>query len=258
MSSEGGAGRSRPAGVPLQPGPGAARSAERRSAPPCRRPSTDWSHSCGTLRRTAVRGSGRTGGAGVVSEAPAGGVAARPVVCRRMPIRTELTSGPRGSEPRVRRLHISVVKGAATEESYSFTESVISIGRTAEPTDERGRVRRNDVAFLDEVDGITETVGRAHARLQMDRDRGVPDLQRRQQQRHLHHPRRHDDSDPAARSARRARVFRRRNPSRTCRDPPRVRHRLIGSPAARSSFGVMTTHPRCLLHGRHGVTEALA
>ena len=71
-------------------------------------------------------------------------------------------------EPRVRRLRLSIVKGAATQETYSFAQSVISIGRTAEPTDERGRVRRNDVVFVDTVDGITETVGRAHARLQCD------------------------------------------------------------------------------------------
>lgn len=65
-------------------------------------------------------------------------------------------------------VQIVVVKGAASSRSYTFTEPVISIGRTADPTDERGQVRRNRVAFLDRVDGITETVGRAHARLRFD------------------------------------------------------------------------------------------
>jgi pSer/pThr/pTyr-binding forkhead associated (FHA) protein len=33
-------------------------------------------------------------------------------------------------------------------------------------------VRRNDVAFLDSVDGVTETVGRAHACFRCDQERG--------------------------------------------------------------------------------------
>jgi hypothetical protein len=45
---------------------------------------------------------------------------------------------------------------------------MISIGRTAEPIDASGRIRRNHVAFLDEIDGTTETVGRAHAHLRFD------------------------------------------------------------------------------------------
>jgi hypothetical protein len=77
------------------------------------------------------------------------------------------STAPR-EDRRPRRMRLTVVKGAATEETYAFAQSVISIGRTAEPTDGRGRVRRNDVVFLDNVDGVTETVGRAHARLQLD------------------------------------------------------------------------------------------
>ena len=67
-----------------------------------------------------------------------------------------------------RPLQVTVVKGAATRKCYTFAQSVVSIGRTAEPADERGRVRRNDVVFADAVDGVTETVGRAHARLQFE------------------------------------------------------------------------------------------
>ena len=63
---------------------------------------------------------------------------------------------------------VSVLKGAATDATYRFREPVISIGRSEDPTDALGRVRRNRVAFLDVVDGITETVGRAHARLRFD------------------------------------------------------------------------------------------
>ena len=63
---------------------------------------------------------------------------------------------------------VSVLKGAASDGTYRFHESVISIGRSEDPTDALGRVRRNRVAFLDVVDGVTETVGRAHARLRFD------------------------------------------------------------------------------------------
>jgi hypothetical protein len=70
--------------------------------------------------------------------------------------------------PRPQELRLAIVRGAATQESYSFTKAVVCIGRTPEPIDERGRMRRNDVVFLDTIDGITETVGRAHARLELD------------------------------------------------------------------------------------------
>jgi hypothetical protein len=73
-----------------------------------------------------------------------------------------------GEKPPRPPLHITIVRGAATEEAYTFTEPNISIGRTADPTDGLGRVRHNRVAFLDTVDGITETVGRAHARLRLE------------------------------------------------------------------------------------------
>jgi hypothetical protein len=65
-------------------------------------------------------------------------------------------------------VQVTVLRGAATESGYTFTEPVISIGRSSDLTDELGRVRRNRVAFLDTVDGVTETVGRAHARLRFD------------------------------------------------------------------------------------------
>jgi hypothetical protein len=65
-------------------------------------------------------------------------------------------------------LHIAVVSGTATEPAYRFSAPVIFVGRTVEATDDAGRVRRNDVAFFDTVDGVNETVGRAHARFRLD------------------------------------------------------------------------------------------
>ncbi len=70
-------------------------------------------------------------------------------------------------------LQVTVIKGSASAESYSLAEPVISIGRSAEAIDEAGGMRRNDIAFLDAVDGITETVGRAHAQLRFDAEAGV-------------------------------------------------------------------------------------
>jgi FHA domain-containing protein len=63
-------------------------------------------------------------------------------------------------------LRVTVVKGASAEPEYTLTDAVVAIGRTAEPADELGRVRRNHVVFVDAVDGVTETVARAHARIQ--------------------------------------------------------------------------------------------
>lgn len=74
--------------------------------------------------------------------------------------------------PVARTLKITVMKGQCTEREYVFEEPVISIGRTAEPADAFGQVRHNHVAFLETRDGINETVGRAHARLQFDETSG--------------------------------------------------------------------------------------
>jgi len=69
-------------------------------------------------------------------------------------------------------LHVAVLKGTAVEPSFTFREPVVAIGRTDEPTDDLGRMRRNRVAFTDVRDGVTETVGRAHARLRYDASSG--------------------------------------------------------------------------------------
>jgi len=65
-------------------------------------------------------------------------------------------------------LNVTVLRGSSTEERYRFTDPVVSIGRSSDPSDDLGRIRRNRVAFVDTVDGVTETVGRAHALLRYD------------------------------------------------------------------------------------------
>lgn len=69
-------------------------------------------------------------------------------------------------------LQISVLKGAAPKKSYTFADLVVSIGRSTDPTDALGRMRHNRLAFADVEDGVTETVGRAHARLVFEHARG--------------------------------------------------------------------------------------
>ena len=69
-------------------------------------------------------------------------------------------------------LTIAVVKGECAEREYVFDEPSVAIGRTAEPTDAYGQVRFNHVAFADVRDGITETVGRAHAVVKFDEASG--------------------------------------------------------------------------------------
>jgi hypothetical protein len=65
-------------------------------------------------------------------------------------------------------LHLSVMRGQCERVDYMFEQQVIAIGRGADPTDTSGRVRRNHVAFLEVRDGASETVARAHARLEFD------------------------------------------------------------------------------------------
>ena len=75
--------------------------------------------------------------------------------------------------PRHTALSVAVVKGQCEQAEYVFTEPVVAIGRTADPVDALGNIRRNHVAFADIRDGVNETVARAHARLQLDSETGA-------------------------------------------------------------------------------------
>jgi hypothetical protein len=70
-------------------------------------------------------------------------------------------------------LQLTIVKGQCELACYTLASDTIAIGRGTEPADVFGRVRRNDVAFLDVRDGVSETVARAHARLEFDRELGA-------------------------------------------------------------------------------------
>jgi hypothetical protein len=67
-------------------------------------------------------------------------------------------------------LRLSVVAGQCEQPEYTFQQRAIAIGRGATPTDTSGRMRHNQIAFLEVRDGTTETVARAHARLEFDDD----------------------------------------------------------------------------------------
>ena len=69
-------------------------------------------------------------------------------------------------------LHVSVLRGRAAQPSYAFSEPIIRIGRSDLPTDHRGRPRQNDIAFAEDGDPHSATVGRAHASIHYDPDRG--------------------------------------------------------------------------------------
>ena len=69
-------------------------------------------------------------------------------------------------------LQLTVVKGRAVQESYTFATTIIRVGRSETPTDSDGRPRQNDVAFLDDQADENTTVTRGHARIQFNAVRG--------------------------------------------------------------------------------------
>ena len=81
--------------------------------------------------------------------------------------RTVTRAAPaRGPSPPV--LRVNVVRGQATQTSYTLSELHVRIGRTAAPTDHTGRPRHNHIVFVEEGDAHSATVGRAHASIQYD------------------------------------------------------------------------------------------
>lgn len=77
-------------------------------------------------------------------------------------------AGTTPEAPAAPALRLRVVKGQCDRVYHEFNGGAISIGRGTEPADALGRVRRNEVAFLDVRDAISETVARAHARIEFD------------------------------------------------------------------------------------------
>ena len=72
----------------------------------------------------------------------------------------------------VPQLRIAVLAGMATKPIYVFTDTVVRVGRSEAPVDGRGRVRRNDVVFVENDDERNRTVTRGHAEIRYSRQAG--------------------------------------------------------------------------------------
>jgi hypothetical protein len=79
-----------------------------------------------------------------------------------------ITQRPPAREPSLPPLRIAVQRGHATHPSYLVQEPLVHIGRTAAPTDHLGRPRHNHIAFIEDGDEHSATVGRAHASIRYD------------------------------------------------------------------------------------------
>ena len=100
------------------------------------------------------------------------------------PMQIEYEAGPpaggerAGSEhaPAAERAHpaltLTIVRGRATSEAYTLREPWIRIGRSAAPVDHRGHARHNHVAFTEDDDPHSRTVGRGHGEIRYDAARG--------------------------------------------------------------------------------------
>jgi hypothetical protein len=94
--------------------------------------------------------------------------AAAPAGVRRDGASNSRDSGRRADVEAMPTLNIDVVRGQAVKRHFTFGEAVIRIGRSADPTDERGRPRLNDVAFLENDNAENQTVTRGHAMIRFD------------------------------------------------------------------------------------------
>lgn len=70
-------------------------------------------------------------------------------------------------------LRATVLRGAALQSAWAFSDGTVLIGRTTESTPEGTEAPRNRLVFSDARDGVTETVGRAHARVRFDAAAGA-------------------------------------------------------------------------------------
>ena len=79
-----------------------------------------------------------------------------------------ITRRPPSRELSLPPLRIAVRRGHTSQPSYVVQESLVHIGRTAAPTDHLGRPRHNHIAFVEDGDEHSATVGRAHASIRYD------------------------------------------------------------------------------------------
>lgn len=65
-------------------------------------------------------------------------------------------------------LVLTIVRGRATAASYTLREPAVRVGRSEAPIDDRGHARHNHVAFTEEDDPHSRTVGRGHCEIRYD------------------------------------------------------------------------------------------
>lgn len=62
-------------------------------------------------------------------------------------------------------LRLTILKGRATAGDYELREPVVRVGRSESPVDSTGRPRHNHVAFVEDGDATSATVGRGHCEI---------------------------------------------------------------------------------------------
>jgi len=102
-----------------------------------------------------------------LKRAPAGWPADRQLAIE-YPHQPAVEAAPAG----VPALTLTVIRGSATQDTYSFTLPIVRVGRSQAPHDDRGRARRNDVAFLEDGDDDSMTVTRGHCEIRYSRAGG--------------------------------------------------------------------------------------
>lgn len=78
---------------------------------------------------------------------------------------------PRPEHADLPRLCVTVVRGTAARPSLTLADRQVLIGRTSDPVDQWGRTRHNHVAFVEDGDEHSRTVGRSHASIRYTPDR---------------------------------------------------------------------------------------
>ena len=69
-------------------------------------------------------------------------------------------------------LVLTIIRGRASAPTYTLREPAVRIGRSAAPVDSRGHARHNHVAFAEDDDADSRTVGRGHCEIRYDRAGG--------------------------------------------------------------------------------------
>jgi hypothetical protein len=102
---------------------------------------------------------------------------ARPGWAREQRLAVEYASRDAAITPGMSRLEppnlrVTVLRGRAMQVKYTLTESHVRIGRTPLPVDSGGRPRKNHIAFVEDGDEHSNSVGRAHASIRFEPARG--------------------------------------------------------------------------------------